>query len=311
MDIQLHLGAHRTANTSFLHYLSENNDSLRQSGLAVWGPKQTRDGLLTGVIPVEGRRTPAEQLERAKSRIALNLAEAEASGAHTVLVTDENMIGATRRNLRDERLYAAIGERMARFFEAFDGRISSVSLSIRSQDTYWASSLAFAVARGHRLPSARVLRHLSRSTRTWRDVITDLACALPGISINVLPFETFAGVPEARLKAVTGLTEVPRRASREWLNRSPELRVLRKLINDRGGDSSFLPNGTGRWHPFNTEQVSALREAYADDFFWLRAGAEGLATLTEKTWPETKRFEPQEAKMTRGRHHGKEHRRLA
>ncbi|MEL7258107.1 MAG: hypothetical protein AAFN80_09740 [Pseudomonadota bacterium] len=311
MEIRLHLGAHRTANTSFQHYLSENAEVLRKSGLIVWGPNQTRGGLLTGVVPVEGRQSPAEQLRRAKSRIALNLAEAAATGAKMVLVTDENMIGAARRNLRDERLYAAIGERMARFYEVFDGRIASVSLSIRSQDTYWASSLAFAVARGHRLPSARILRHLSRNTRTWRDVITDLACALPDVAINVLPYETFGGLPEARLKAVTGLTDVPRRAARECLNRSPELPVLRKIIDERGGDSGLLPDGTGRWHPFDTEQVSALREAYADDFFWLRAGAEGLATLTEETWPDRKRFEPHGAEMTRGRHHGKENRRLA
>lgn len=311
MEIRLHLGAHRTANTSFQYYLSENTKILSRRGLVIWGPQQTRDGLLTGIMPVEGRQTPSEQLQRAKSRIAVNLAEAEARGIRSVLVTDENMIGAARRNLRDEKLYAAIGERMARFYEAFDGRVTSVSLAIRSQDAYWASALAFAVARGHRLPSMRILRHLSRSRRTWRDVITDLACALPDVAVNVLPFETFGGLPEARLSAITGLKDTPQHYAREWLNRSPDLDALRKIINDRGGDSSLLPMGSGRWTPFDTDQASALREAYADDLFWLRAGADGLATLTEETWPDKKRFEPQQAGMTRGRHHGKENRRLA
>ncbi len=311
MKVVLQLGAHRTGNTSFHHYLSENKTKLQERGIAVWGPDQTRNGLLTGVIPVASRPNPAEQFRRAKTRIKLQLAQAEAKGYETLLVSDENMIGAARSNLREERLYAAMGERMARFFDAFCGRITSVGLSIRAQDTYWASAMAYGVARGHKVPSARVVERLGQSPRFWRDVITDLACAMPDVALKVLPFETFAALPEMRLATLTGQTGLPTTHAREWLGKSPDLRQLRQIVEARGGDTARLGVGHGRWQPFTTEQASALREAYADDLFWLRAGADGLATLTEETWSETKRSEPQQAKTTRGRNHGNEDRRLA
>ena len=56
MDIILHLGAHRTATTSFQHYLRANAAGLGAAGIGVWGPETTRDGLLAGVIPPRGSR---------------------------------------------------------------------------------------------------------------------------------------------------------------------------------------------------------------------------------------------------------------
>lgn len=311
MELVLHLGAHRTATTSFQHYVSENAAELRARGVVVWGPSDTRDGLLTGVLPVSGYNSSADQLKRAKARIALRLAKAEEAKVETVLISDENMIGAPRRNLRDHKLYAAIGERMARYNDAFDGRLTSVSLTIRAQDTFWASVMSFAVMRGHKLPSTGLLRTLSQASRTWRDVITDLSCAVPGVKINVMPFETIAGLPEMRFAMMTGKDNLPLKSAREWLNRAPDLRQLRRCLATRGGDVSSLPTGAGRWQPFDSEQLCALKEAYADDLFWLRSGAEGLAELNEETWPETTQQKLCTAQSTRGHRHGKQDRRLA
>ncbi|MEO1139343.1 MAG: hypothetical protein AAFW87_07795 [Pseudomonadota bacterium] len=311
MDVVLHIGAHRTASTTFQHYIGENTQTLGLSGLGVWGPRRTRDGLLTGVIPVDEGHTPREQLHRARARIAVNLAKAKAAGVQTLLISDENMIGAPRRNLRKGRLYPDIGDRMARFSAAFDGAISRVAFSIRSHEHYWASVLAFAVARGHKLPTEDCLRDLAATPRMWRDVITDLACALPGAEILVFPYEIFGGIPERSLERMTGLGHPPRRYAREWLNRAPSLNQLRKIVQDRGGDATRLPDGMGRWQPFKTDQVRSMRETYADDLFWLRAGADGLATLTEETGPAKTGQIPRAAQTTRGQDNGIEDRRLA
>lgn len=311
MDVTLHLGAHRTATTSFQHYLRENEQALQLAGIAVWDPRRTRSGLLTGVMPVPGARSPEAQLKRARGRIAINLKQAEARGFRHVVISDENMIGAPRRNLRDGRLYADIGQRMARFAEAFDGRITRVSFSIRGQDSYWSSALAFAVGRGHRMPGTAELARLATAPRGWRDVLTDLACALPGVEIQVLPYEIFGGLPEARLQRMTQEAGLPRRYAREWMHRAPGLNQLRKILSDRGGDAARLPGGDGRWHPFDQDQACALREAYADDLFWLRAGADGLATLTEETKPAKAGTRPRAGLTKRGQGHGIEERRLA
>ena len=128
MEIILHLGAHRTATTSFQHYMGANAATLTAQGLGVWGPDVTRDGILTGVIPLPGGESARRQMDRARGRIALRLAQARKAGLRRIVVSDENMIGAARRNLRQGRLYDSAGERMARFAHAFDGNQPSGGL---------------------------------------------------------------------------------------------------------------------------------------------------------------------------------------
>ncbi len=313
MDITLHLGAHRTATTSFQHYLRHNADALAELGLAVWGPRRTRDGLLTGVIPVPGRRSAGEQLQRAAGRIAINLRAAEAQGGRRLLVSDENMLGAPRPNLRHGALYPDAGLRLARFAEAFGGRVGRVALSIRAQDSYWASALGFGVARGHRVPGTAERAALARAQRGWRDVIREIACALPEARLIVLPHETFAGRPVRRLAEMTGAAGLPRGQADAWLNRAPTLGGLRAAVAARGGDPARLGAGADedRWQPFDAEAVARLREAYADDLFWLRAGADGLATLIEETGPVEAGAHPPAGQTTRGHRNGKQERRMA
>ncbi|WP_297769582.1 hypothetical protein [uncultured Roseovarius sp.] len=312
MEIILHLGAHRTATTSFQHYMRANATKLATpGGMGFWGPDITRDGILTGVIPVPGGESAMRQMDRARGRIALRLAQARKVGLHRILVSDENMIGAARRNLRQGQLYDAAGERMARFAHAFDGRISRAVLSIRGQDAWWSSALAYGVARGHRLPKPDDLDRLVTVNRHWREVIRDIACALPGVDLVVLPHEIHGSRPEERLRHMTGLDETPRRAARVWLNHAPDLAALRRAVAARGGDAGLLPEGEGRWQPFDAYQKQALQEAYADDLFWLTAGADGLARLIEETGPNEAGTHPPDGHTTRGQDNGIEERRLA
>ena len=315
MDIILHLGAHRTATTSLQHHAQARAPALAARGVAFWGPPVTRGGLMAGVIPAPGGHPDAAQAGRARGRIALRVAQAREAGITRLVVSDENMLGAPRTCLRRHRLYPGAGERVARLGHAFGGRITRAVLSIRAQDAWWESVLAFAVARGHRLPSRGDLDRMVTGARQWRDVIADLACALPGADIVILPHEQFATRPDARLAHMTGTAEAPAgREAAEWRGRAPDLDALRRAVAARGGDPARLPEGAGRWHPFDAAQAAALKEAYEDDLFWLRAGAEGLARLAGETGPLSAGQQPQGGHPTRGqdndieeRHIGERH----
>lgn len=311
VEVILHLGAHRTATTSFQHYLRENAPLLSRRGIGFWGPWRTRGGLLSGIFPRPGPLPAEAQFARARGRIALQLDRAGSRGVHRVIVSDENLIGAPRRNLREGRLYVGIGERLARVDAAFGGRITRVVFSPRSQESYWSSVLAYGVACGHRLPGPDDLDRLAGAGRGWREVIGDLACALPGAEILVMPYESAGARPERRLAAMTGRADAPRRHAREWMNAAPGLAQLRRHLAERGSDPARLPAGEGRWHPFDREQSRALRAAYEDDLRWLRAGAGGLAILIEETGPAEAGQQPPAGRTTRGHRHGIEERRLA
>lgn len=55
MDIILHLGAHRTASTSFQRYMRSVSDALAAGGTGFWGPGRTRKGLFHRVGTREAR----------------------------------------------------------------------------------------------------------------------------------------------------------------------------------------------------------------------------------------------------------------
>lgn len=287
MEIVLHVGAHRTGTTSFQHYLRSNMDRLNAQGISVWGPLRTRRGLFNGLWQSNDPLDTPKRRQRARGRVRIQAELARRKGVQTLVVSDENMIGSARENLRRNRLYPGLGERMARVDDAFDGRITRIVLSIRALEAYWASAMAFAVPRGLPLPDEDRLDRIVTQPRSWRAVIGDLACAVPGAQILVAPFEHFAGRSDDLLDYMTaGRIDLPPEDGDNWRNRSPGLGDLRQVLRDRGETEDLLPPGEGRWQPFGALHGAALRETYADDLHWLRAGAGGAAMLIEETGPD-------------------------
>jgi len=184
MDVILHLGAHRTATTTFQNYLRNNEFALLQRGIAVWEPRNTRKGLFHGVLPARSRE---KAFGRAQGRIALRLNALDQRGVKTLIVSDENVLGTMFANLKSKALYRDAGQRVAHFAHAFDGCLTRVVLSVRGQDRYWGSAIGYHVGRGRSAPSAAQISEIAGSNRTWRDVVTDVACAAGDAVTTVTP----------------------------------------------------------------------------------------------------------------------------
>ncbi|WP_323783381.1 hypothetical protein [Leisingera sp.] len=305
MKVILHTGAHRCATTSFQEYLRQNAQGLAKSGIGFWGPFRTRGGLFHGIQPGPARVTGRDLAQRAHGRLQIQIAGCRDQGVDQLLVSEENMIGSIRGNLRLGDLYSGAGERMARFSQAFGNTVTDVALSIRSLDSYWASALAYAVARSQQVPAAAQLERLAQAPRSWRDVITDIACAVPDARLHVLPFEIFGARPEAQLAALTG-AKAPRTHARVRLNASLCLQDLRAGVPP--SVAARLPDGSGRWRPFDDAQTAQLREAYADDMMWLAGGADGIATLVQDPDKLAAGLNPPRIDLTRGRPDDKQRR---
>lgn len=282
MDVILHLGAHRTASTTFQHYLRDHSSALAQDNIAFWGPVRVRKKIFPGLFRTKFAAKGRNLAKRAEGRVRMATTKAEDRGFTHLLISDENLLDTPARSYRNARMYPAAGERVARIAAAFEGKLKRIVLVIRSQELWWASAAAMMVARGHPVPEAVRFAEIAAARRTWRDVITDIACAAPGVEIVVMPFEVSVGRPDDILRAALERTAPPDPAHR-WLNRSADLVSLRKILAENGEDPDLLPDDTGRWQPFNADQIAKLREDYADDMHWLIAGADGLATLTEDT----------------------------
>lgn len=306
MDIILHIGAHRTATTTFQDYMRSNATGLALRNIGFWGPRRTRKGLFAGLFPAPRAANGRNRERRAIGRVKMQCLRAQNHGYGHLVISDENMIGSVCSNLQDGSLYHGAGERMARYAQVFQGRRIKVFMSIRAQDSYWASALGYGLTRGYPVPGRDLIGALAHGARRWRDVITDIACAVPDADITILPFESFGGRPDAQLALMTGIA-APRGHARQCLNPTPHLPELRDFLDLRGEHSTLLP-GTGRWLPFDPDQVTAMREAYLDDLFWLHAGAEGLATIIEENSADRTGNNPAAAPNARGHPNGYEKR---
>jgi hypothetical protein len=196
------------------------------------------------------------------------------------------MLGKMRHNFFEQALYPAAGERLARYVGAFDGSVKALHISLRCPSTYWTSALSFCIPRGVRVPREKRITALAQSPRTWRNVITDIAAATPDTSIFVSTYEQHASAPQTLLSYLLGYA-APRPKSPIWRNRRPSLPELKRLplgMNERAKLEAHIHDN--RWEPFTPAQRAAFQESYADDLFWLRAGADGLAHLLEDPKPQ-------------------------
>jgi hypothetical protein len=220
---------------------------------------------------------------RAIGRLRIEMDRLERAGQTALVISEKNIIGSTRANLRRVRLYPLIDERLMRFAPAFDGRRLKIGLCIRRYDDLWTSGLMYAMTRGASVPSDDDLDMMTTQPRRWRHVIRDIARAFPNADLFVWPFERMADRPDDQLRAMLGTRRALPKSKSEWNNRSadiletnemPALRGLRPLtIGSVATDA--------RWMPFNEDQRAVLLAEYHRDLTWLRAGGEGLVTFIE------------------------------
>ncbi|MEX0338247.1 MAG: hypothetical protein AB3N11_04320 [Arenibacterium sp.] len=309
MKVILHVGAHRCATTTFQHYMRRQSSALRQGGVGFWGPGRTRTGLFSGIQPRVVRLSRHQPARRAAGRLRLNMTRSAQKGIDTLVVSDENMLGSMFANAEAACLYPAAGERLARYGNAFGQTVSDVILSVRAQDRYWASLLGYLAAKGYGPWPQEQLQEIVDSHRSWRDVLMDIACAVPNARVHVAPFEIFASRPDALLRAVVPGSATPRSGLSEKRNATPKAAALRILANEQLAPQ--LPDELRRWSPFSKAACAALKEAYADDIQWLRGGADGLARLVsdpDKTQPDKA---PDHTNATRGNGDDRKENRMA
>ncbi|MDD9718269.1 hypothetical protein PVW48_16015 [Dinoroseobacter sp. PD6] len=285
LDVILHVGAHRTGTTSLQQTLRRNASRLRASSVAVWEPNVTRAALFDGLVKAADRVTPevAAQARVSSARVRGELDRLRGTGMRTLIVSEENMLGAIPACVASGQLYPDAARRMARFRPAFGAQCTRIGLAIRNYERHWTSMLGFTVKHGGRVPDRDRLGTLVDQPRRWRDVIRELQVVFPGAELVVWPFEALVDVPHL---LVSGLTRRVLPAPLEPVpcihNASPDVALLRKVVAEGPCPHHLarLPEA-GPWRPFSAAQIARMRAAYDDDIAWLRSGAAGAVTYIE------------------------------
>ena len=84
MQVIFHLGAQRSATTTFQHYMRSHMQALSTSGIGFWGPQRLRErGLFEGLYAGPSGKVSDEAIAIAKPQIAKALKLAAARGVRT------------------------------------------------------------------------------------------------------------------------------------------------------------------------------------------------------------------------------------
>ncbi len=280
MDVILHVGAHRTATTTFQHHIAANRPALRASRAAYWGPKVVRGGLFR---TMSGGTDPILpwQAKRAARRAALRVEALRQDGIKRLIVSDENMLGNLRNVLEETLLYPGAGARIAEFSKGFQKHNLTVGLGIRCYSHWWTSALAFRLMRGGPLPRAGLRECMVTQPRRWRHIIEEIAGAVPNARLVVWTHEAMSSAPHLQLHALAGI--VTDAVSLPVLNAAPRGADLRRFMADCGLNADEFAWPDNRFLPFEMHEADALRAQYQNDLTWLAEGAGGLAEYIDAT----------------------------
>ena len=127
---------------------------LKRLGIVSWRHKRLRKGMMSGLLgrPDQITAYGFKRAQRSCGLIRMETDRMAKLGGEHLIVSEENMIGAMRNNLRHERLYPGLATRMERFRGAFADTCTRIVLAVRSYDEYWASSLGYGTTRASQTP---------------------------------------------------------------------------------------------------------------------------------------------------------------
>lgn len=200
MDLILHLGAHRTGSTTFEKTLTKNADVLRAEGIEIWPPKFLRELEGFSLVVNARKRLAAGDLaaqntvDVARETLHAAFDKVAASGAKTLLMSEENMLGTMHRNLKDRRLYATAAERLTIYADLLPQAPAKVALGVRSYADYWRSAYLF-VLRKRQLErfTPELARDLAAQPLSWEDLAQTVKSVFPKAGLQIWAQEGLGG----------------------------------------------------------------------------------------------------------------------
>lgn len=276
MDVNTHIGAHKTATTHFqdnlamilrnhgsesTHYFSR--ESLRKDNFIKTEIAKSRfEKSLKNVI-YSGRNRPWRTVLKAGS-------------SERLLLSEENIMGVSSDIL--DGFYPRAAHRFSSMLDLFKGHRLSIFMSIRSYDGIFPSAYSQSLRAGKFLrPFADYWEEFNNNGRGWPEVVSEIRSASPESPIIIFKFEDYLKDPARYVAQFSGLS-FP--APPEWLHPRDtvsltdsqikeileEQRATRGRIN-KSAVSSILSKITDgeRFDPLSEMEKDAARERYESD----------------------------------------------
>ncbi|EEX10086.1 conserved hypothetical protein [Ruegeria lacuscaerulensis ITI-1157] len=175
MQVAIHSGAAFTDEGGLLKSLQENGQTLRDHGVALYGPRRYRQAIRAPLQALEAGATPAASIE------SLRKAFPDGPGLHRTILSSPDFLGEISSAIRDGQFYPSAGQRIAFLDQAFSGHQLELFLGLRNPGSFIPKVLA-ALPEEER---QEILKTTDLSCLSWLSVIEDIRDLAPQVSITV------------------------------------------------------------------------------------------------------------------------------
>lgn len=195
MKIHVHLGVHKTATTFIQSQLHDNRLALKKGRIGcagIWAVRKrfTREfDRLSWFDPVW------RSITRPRLKRRLDSLLAEADGAGTFILSDENIIGLIAANYWLGRLYPRAGARVSILDRLLNGHEARYFLAIRRYPDYLTSSWLQLASRGRAPAFEKYRAKFSPDGPGWAELVADIAARVGADRLTVWTYDWFDADP--------------------------------------------------------------------------------------------------------------------
>lgn len=268
MKLHLHLGAHKTATTHFQSVLEQNRDIYEKNACYISMEEFRANVTYAGKIINPYCYSEVDSYLNKLSEVK----------HQSLIVSEENIIGDIKHIYHSKKLYVDLENRLDRLND-FVSKFSDVDiwLSIRSMDTFIPSMYCESLLHWRYRNFGKVFS--GQYAHSWVPVILAIRKALPSVTINVIPYESYREILPKWLEIVTGVKsgwnlmqdDRPRSsfnslAVKMLFYANPFIPQNKTSLFMEAVSNYLFRIGKGeKFMPFNDEIISSLGKLYEDD----------------------------------------------
>lgn len=195
-NIILHLGVHKTATTYLQHILQENDKRLELSGMKAHTPPKLRELKYGHLL----RSSLSDQAALGEFT-ALNESLIDGTPSRTIVISEENILGAPRDFKKCKSLYSHADKLLCGLSKQVRGHNVKILICLRSLSTFLPSIYCEYLRHNQDyLPFSDFYSDLNLKKASWFKLVESIQKNFPGIEIVAWDF--------AILKKSGGLTEI-------------------------------------------------------------------------------------------------------
>jgi hypothetical protein len=257
MKLHLHLGAHKTATTHFQSVLEHNRDIYNKNACYVSMEEFRANVTYAGKIMNPYCYSEVDSYLNKITKIK----------QHSLIVSEENIVGDIQHIYHSKALYGDLGKRLDRL-SGFISQFSDVTIwfSIRSMDTFIPSMYCESLLHWRYRRFSRVFS--GQYAHSWVPIILAIREALPGVKITVIPYESYAVVLPKWLEVMTGVKS-------GW--------NLMQADRPRSSFNSLAVKMLFYLNPFIPQSKTALIMGGMSDYFYGKGKGEKFMPLKKET----------------------------